>query len=796
MLTRQTNVSPNQEYYSDSMLTLPTTAHSAFENLAAGIATPFIMANDIGNTLSQHPTGQALNDTLAGIELENQTPGMGFTQRSANFIANMIGYGINPISWGFGEIGGLAARGIGAGAEAIAPDAVSAFMRKPLSDVLAQPLSKWVPQTIGEGAEQKTLSAGLLSQSTIDNFGKFAGATVPMGVVDNYNNDTNNISWGGIARESGTMGALGIAIGAIPFTFGLLRGKINRGLGEDPSTPINTQTLSKALDGGVITPEEHAWYTDYLAVQANPKDVQAVQGLKDRASQIVNRNGQSANVATNEVPFDILDADTIKNVNNVTADQLIADVPENAKTALSDYLIHNRLDNLRENPQQLDGVRGYVDTVNEKLAAKPEQLAKADKILDEYMLKGMKKNMPFSQKELFNKLKETDTSNTIYSLEDAAKHLPVVVPEDVLSEIRRLKYIDHLEKQNEKLFIKFKKTGNQDFVEDMKRNNEIIEDRKARPSKLLTPKEELMQIKEDLFKTKLSVSEPDYYHIAPETYEEGQALKSLFSKKGIGSLSDFLKKWRDDLFEGDFSLMKDQIKVLKEHPKLVFLFKKDELDRAIEWLKSNKGKVKTNIKKNKLLGIYDAANELKTYKKLDYMAVPHEIPARFIKDITHDLYHSGLVDNWERSDAYHRLVDLANVWHNANTLLDRVHLEGEYNKQEAFRDLAKQVLDVADSDQPRLAQPDNVINYLKSRIEGTVFKREPIEFAEAKARAETHIPSDVDTVLGDQEAQVRDSGAQDLAKEFSMASDKFKEFKSSESVFKNLISCVLGSLNG
>ncbi len=125
-----------------------------------------------------------------------------------------------------------------------------------------------------------------------------------------------------------------------------------------------------------------------------------------------------------------------------------------------------------------------------------------------------------------------------------------------------------------------------------------------------------------------------------------------------------------------------------------------------------------------------------------------------------------------------------------------MHLERDYNAQEAFKTLADHVLKVADSNMPRLAQRDNVVNYLKARIEGNVLRKEPIEFAEAKAKAASDIPQDAEGVLKDQELQVQNSAAKDLAEEFNAASDKFKEFKASEGVFKNLIACVLGGMNG
>jgi hypothetical protein len=644
MLTRKENVAPNQEYYADSLLTRPTTAHTVFNNFAASVATPFVALNDLDSTFAQKPEGKAIHDSLNAIEMENQTPGIGWGQWGANQVASLIGYGVNPIMWGFGEIGALGARGLGVVAEKAAPDAVSAFMRKPLNSFLGESMSKWLPEQVGKEGAEKTLSAGLVSQKSLDTFGTFAGAGVPIGIVNNFNQDTGHINWGGVARDAGEMGAFGIAIGSVPFAWGVIRGKVNRGIGASPSEPVTTDALSEALAKGNITPQEHQWYTDYLEHQKNPSDTEAMLDLQKRATEIVGKNGHKVNSATDEVPFDILKSKDVENLNAAVPDQLIADVPETYKTALSDYLIHNRLDEIRENPEMLDGVRGYVDHINQKLEMKSSKLAESDKILDDHMLKGVNENMPFSQKELFKHMRQAGFEASHMS------QLPVTIPENMTSHLKIAERINQL-----KVKLKdAKRLGKPENKQTLRRIGEL-EDKLP---KILTPKEELEHIRKTLIRDK------------------------------------------------------------------------------------------------------------------------------------------GLPKNWERSNAYHRLLDLAHVWHNARTLLDRVHMEKQYAEQEAFKTLADHVLKVTDGDMPRLAQPSNVINYLKARIEGTVFKKEPIEFAEDKAKAATEIPQDADSILGEQEAQVKNSAAKDLSKEFTEASEKFKEFKSSESVFKNLISCVLGGMNG
>ncbi|MBX4189686.1 hypothetical protein KW791_00090 [Candidatus Parcubacteria bacterium] len=789
MFMRETHDSPKEQYYADSLLTKPTTSHSAFNNFAAGLVTPNAMMGDVNDMFSQKAEGKPLRDFVNSVEIMNQEPDIGWGQASANYLSNMIGYGLNPLTWGFGAIGGGVAEAAIGGAAKVAPEAAQIFMRRPLGDILGEKASKYLPQVADK---EMPLSLAILGEKYTKSFGTLAGAGVPAAEYANYNADTKHINWGGAARDMSEMGLFGLAIESIPFAWGVLKSRINRGIGKPIDAPIEASEYQKAFDNGIITKDEFEWINDY---HNNPLEADKLQ---QRATKILADNGHPVNTANHEVPFPIVDSGTVDSLKSALLDQSLADVPEESKTALSDYLVHNSIDNLRENPQALDGVRGFVEHINQKLIHRPEQSVKADKIMEKYMLKGLSKDMPMSQENMYKEITKLikGQPDDLDYVEKAASKLPVSVPENIINRIYQDRNIEYRQSENKQLFKKYEKTGNQKYIDRMKNNEAMIKKVNENLRAILTPAEELLQIKDEIFKTKLGINEPDYYHISPETYEEGQALKSLFSKKGVESLKDFLEKWRYDLFEGDLPLVKSEIKVLKEHPKLVFLFKKGELDSAINWLRNNKGRVNTDIKKNKLLGIYDAANELKTYERLGYKAVPHEIPAKYIKEITGELYHNGLKEGFDRGESYNRLLDLSNVWENAKTLLDRVHLEAEYERQAAYRDLASSILQMADSDVGRFADRNNVTNYLRDRIDSKVWKKDFIEGAIERAREAKEVPANADEIVSENENQVSQSNAPELSKEFDQATEKYKEFKGSEGIFKNLIQCVIGSLNG
>jgi hypothetical protein len=644
MLTRNNQVAPQQEYYADSLLTMPSTTRSVYDNLVMGFATPVIALNMLDKQFAQKPEGQAVVGSYNALQLENETPGMGWAQHYANEGANMLGFGLNPATWALGGAGGLATRGLGEAAEKVAPDALTSFMRTPIKELVSKPIGEYIPSMIGKEGAEEPLSLGLMADKTLHNFGTFAGAGVPQGIVDNYNQDTGNIAWGGVAREMGEMGAFGIAIGSVPFAFGVLRGKINRGLGDEQTADITTQKLNDALERGQITPAEHQWYMDYLEHQQTPEDVDKMQGLQDRATQIINDNGHTANEATNEAMFEMLSPDDMKNLQGVIADQISGDVPEEYKKALSDFVIHNRLDNMREDPRMLDGVRGYVDFINKKLEAKPEKIAEADQILDDHMLKGVKENMPFSQKEIMRYMKKAGFESS------HMKQLPVTIPDNMTQNLKLNEKISYL---NNKLKIA-KRNGAPENIQTVRR----IEQLQNKQPKILTPKEELTHIR-----------------------------KTLLTEK-------------------------------------------------------------------------------------------------------------GLPDNWQMSNAYHRLLDLSNVWANARTLLDRIHLEHEYEKQEAFRDLTNNILKISDADLPKIAKPENVIDYLRRRIEGNLTKSEPIADIQRAVDDRQNVPADSDSILNEQQEQIKNTEAEDAKNEFVQSTEKFKEFKESDGIFKNLISCVMGGLRG
>lgn len=168
----------------------------------------------------------------------------------------------------------------------------------------------------------------------------------------------------------------------------------------------------------------------------------------------------------------------------------------------------------------------------------------------------------------------------------------------------------------------------------------------------------------------------------------------------------------------------------------------------------------------------------------------------------------GLIKNFERNRAYHRLRELADVWSNAKHLLDRIQLEHEYGKQAAFNNVLKSFVDMVDSNASRLANPERVTQYMKRRIETQVpFARElvstPSDLGKqaergSKREGETEVketPKENAAMKANREI-VDKSKSKQTAAEFKVEENRFNQFSQNESTLKKLIECALGGLSG
>jgi hypothetical protein len=153
-----------------------------------------------------------------------------------------------------------------------------------------------------------------------------------------------------------------------------------------------------------VTPEElgtqfaqgHMSKNDHVLIGSKSEDIKSrrfdyaetnkkLEELKTRSTNYTASQGHEVDYANNTANFEILNRDQINNLQSATLDQLVSDhIPENQRSALTDFTVQAGIDEMRNNPNLLDGVRGYVDYATDRLARKDEVLAKADAIVDDH----------------------------------------------------------------------------------------------------------------------------------------------------------------------------------------------------------------------------------------------------------------------------------------------------------------------------------------------------------------------------------------------------------------------------
>ncbi len=803
MLTRKSSLAPQNDFYNDNISSAPSILRSSYDNLAAGFATPVADIQSLNGQYGKTPEGQAIKSTMDAADKDNAAP-QGWPQWMANKAAGMIGYGLNPINWlAAGEGIGLASRGVEAISK-VTPDAVGAIARSPLKDLVSQPLKKYIPETIGTELGEQPLSASVMGEATLKSFGKWTGFGLSQAVYDNFNHDSNHINWGGVAHDASQMGAYGLGIDSIPYAWGLLRGKINRGMGRSADAHVDNSALTQSLQDGRITQDEHDWFSDFTAAKANPKaNADKLIELRDKATQLVSDEGHTVNSETHEVQFNIVNPETINHLQGALADEATADMPDEYKNALSDYMIHNDLDKLTADPAKLDGVRGYVDSIDEKLAGKDAKLAEADEILDKHLTKGMTDSMPMSQKEMVKAIRKSGLNS------DHVKNLPISIPENVITYTKRLKSIDDLKSANRKLFRKFKRTGDNQHVEKMKVNDEKIKDienglngktyfRGVPKNKFgFKTLEEAGVKEEDLRQDDLELGK-GYWFSETETLAKkyGDEIHTAHGDFKVYDLDSGKDLEINNLYK-ELHNRRISGEILK-HPKPKGYITTPELINRLQEKLQSKGYV--GVRRFGNTGMDSGYHEVmffekpKGFKKQGILTPKEELQS-LRQELLSPEGRKMNPAQLQRSVAYQRLLDLSNVWHNARTLLDRVHLEHEYNRQEAYKTVASHVVNVSDSNLPALAKPENVMDYLKARIEAKIKKTEDISDVKADLKRYEDIPADSESVLKSQEESVKKTSAENARAEFDDTFKKYKDFKSSPNIFKNLISCVMGARN-
>lgn len=174
-------------------------------------------------------------------------------------------------------------------------------------------------------------------------------------------------------------------------------------------------------------------------------------------------------------------------------------------------------------------------------------------------------------------------------------------------------------------------------------------------------------------------------------------------------------------------------------------------------------------------------------------------------------------DDFKSKREYHRLLDLARnesgdrIKNSARKLLHELNTTHEYEMHGHYANFLDALTKVMRSSVGDLADHNNVLNYMKERL---VREKPELEKVETKAtkvenkvernkEVESEIKGDEikenkafkDDAVKEMDQEMKDA-PEEIKKDFDQVKNQFDEFNEKQGVFKNLIKCVMGSLNG
>ena len=789
MLTRQSIITPPEKIISDNLTHKPDVAQSAWDNFSLGQVTAPYILNTINKEFNESPRGQTLKATFEALKRGNENPEVGWVQWGVNEASNMLGQALSPLGFLFAEAGGLAVKPLTMVGAKIAPT----LFKKPIAELLGETMGKYFPETIGTAAGEQTLSLGLFGKELTKGFGIGAGATLPQATLDNFNAETNKHDIFGMAKGMGMGGVFGMTLGTIPFAWGILKANVNRYRGKPPTDALDHAELDKMVEEGHFNKEQAQFIKDLDDYKNNPDRRSELKvKLQGDATKFVDEQGHPVDHANDTAQFEILNRDQINNLQSTTIDQLVSDnIPEEHRTALTDFTVQAGIDEMRNKTGLLDGVRGYVEYADHNLANKDTILANADKIVDEHLkLQELFRGYP-GEKHGFKPISVSEKELQIHDFEfgkgywyaETEKHAKAYGA-DIETVTGHYKIFDVDNNNDKELSESYKKIQDEfKFQEEnktKKHTNEI-----DNPEKLANLVEEFRKILQEKGYQGIRRLETKVDQFGIRT-GGGRKHEIMFFEKPIGiqdhaftqhALFDIAKKSGKNN-QLPFTLPKEVQERIKQENRISEIERKNEkLFSAYE--KTGNSEYTDQMKKN---------NE--EIEKLKSELVPLKSAMDELQDIRKKLI--PVKNNVRQKKEYQRLADLAEVWNPAKTLLDRINLEADIRSQEAYRDLAKQMLDIADSNVGAMAKVENINGYMEARTKQRIDEHNPKSELIELAR-EHEVPADADTIIAEHDRIVEETDHKLTKEEYEKAKDKFKEFKQSEGIFKNFINCVLGS---
>lgn len=519
--------------------TVGQTAEAAFSK-------PFLQVNQLTDYIfpgqSTEKTRLENNDRLSLINELLSDPRQGIKQQATNAVSNIIGGIIPtlPLALAGGAVGAGISAAIGFGAREIALDlggegALTGYLgtQVPLSTLASGAASHYLPN----------ISIGAITSSLTEAYGAYKGMVIPEHFSEHYDAINNSLD-ASHAIQDWASDNYGFLLGASPLVAGYIGFKGIRGIIKHRNTIADNKSvdleltrllkqhdevlkenqiiegqqaekvakvselqdhLQHAEEMGMISPEMHKWYLDYLE---NPNDISKVHqgGLKILESLQIPYDR-----VTGRVWNEVLTRDGVKNLQSALFDQGITNFSEEENQLLSSYIIYNELDgyiaNMRENPNLIQAIQGMTHNLGLKIADHSMALKNLEYALTRELPKGLLKKQIFSQNNIYQHLKKIG----VHSMRD----VPYTVPKNVAYMLKLEKQIKNIEGRKTKQFhLKYEKG----------RHLELKKKVKELKKELLHPAQEMQ-------------------HIMDKLLPEGKLISDFKHRKAYHRLEDLSQVW-------------------------------------------------------------------------------------------------------------------------------------------------------------------------------------------------------------------------------------------------------------
>lgn len=418
-------------------LTMPTTGEAMMSRFKADFMTPFLLTPGMEEAKRKETLDRVTALSMTAEKLQ------GTGQNAAKWVAGMAGSILNPYSLATGEAAGVAlkpliARGAGLVGR-YAPSQTMALLNRPLTKILGERLPEFV------GKE----SIASLTPKAVSGFAQATGFSLPAEIASTYDPTTDSFNWHGGIKASVEDGGFGLALMTAPYLVGILWKKVFRGVVPHEHIPLpgenfKPEHIESAVNKGWLTRQEGEWLHDYIFKNDSHGN------LATRATEMLIKEGHPVDSATNQVMFKILHPDDVNNFHVAVSDSLAAKLPENVKGFYKDYIGHDRVDNLRENPNFIDGLQGVVTFVRKRLAKAPEEVIEFHKLMRRLLPEAVRAENPFTQAK-------------IHRGEKKAGRTGLTVPHQVERRLKQDAKINGLKKRITEFERKLNKTGNDKY---------------------------------------------------------------------------------------------------------------------------------------------------------------------------------------------------------------------------------------------------------------------------------------------------------------------------------------------